>query len=456
VLKDGDEIRMGNTRCLFRDQIEALTINWTEEAPADIAARVQHKVAPHKMNKFFPHNNIIDDEMLRADYERLRISFELQRDIGFDLHVDFILGCVLDRVFEFVDFDQGIIILINKTGAFNVHSFKMKHLDDAVSVSRTLIDCVIEEGLGVLLSDPAPTPGDPSPDLLDAPVRSSLAVPIMDEQEMMGVILIEKHDTYTPFRERDLYLLSNVANKTAMFVRNSQVAKSVTRESLERERFRKIVSPAMAEMVVAGQLQVVEYGEWRPATLMMANIIGFNALARDMAPDALVALLNRHFESLVKVVFRHEGMVDGFMGDRLMAVWGAPLAHDDDALRAVSAAIDMHKTVEAMNLKRDVADEPPIEIGVGVATGDVLAAVMGSPRTQRYTVLGDPVTRVEAICAAARASQLMIAEDTYHIVRGRFAVEEGHAIKLKDGTIRCYEVLGESEKRPERPWSYLG
>ncbi len=456
VLKDGDEIRLGNTRCLFRDQIDALTITWVEEAREEIEKRIQHKVAPRKMDKFFPQNNIIDDEMLRADYERLRISFELQRDIGFDLHIDFILGCVLDRVFEFLEFDQGIVVLINKEGEFNVHSFKLKDLDTAVSVSRTLIDYVVEDGLGALLTNPNPGADNASADLLESPAHSCLAVPIMDEQELMGVILIEKKDTYTPFRERDLNLLSNVANKTAMFIRNSQVAKGVTRESLERERFRKIVSPEMAERVVAGQMRVAEYGEWRTATLLMANIIGFNALARDMAPDLLVAMLNRHFDSLVKVVFRHEGMVNGFMGDRILAVWGAPLDHDDDALRAVAAALEMHQAVENLNIKRDEADEPPFEIGIGLASGNVLAATIGSTRTQRYAVFGEPVTRVQAVCAAAGAGQLMIAEETHQALRGRFATEEAHTIKLKEGSIRCFEVLGASEARPERPWSYLG
>ncbi len=456
VLKDGDEIRMGNTRCLFRDKIDALTINWVATPREDIEKRIQHKVAPRKMDKFFPQNNIIDDEMLRADYERLRISFELHRDIGFDLHIDFILGCVLDRVYEFLEFDQGIVLLINKKAEFNVHSFKLKVLDAGITVSRTLIDYVVEDGLGVLLNSPNPGAANASPDLLDSPAESSLAVPIMDEQELMGVILIEKKDTYTPFRERDLSLLSNVANKTALFIRNSQVAKGVTRESLERERFRKIVSPELAEMVVAGQLRVAEYGEWRPATLLMANIIGFNDLARDMAPDLLVAMLNRHFDSLVKVVFRHEGMVNGFMGDRILAVWGAPLAHDDDALRAVAAATEMHQAVEALNVKRDEADEPPLEIGIGLATGNVLAASTGSARTQRYTVFGEPVTWVQAVCAAARAGQLMVTEETHKAINGRFTTEEAHTIRLKHGSVRCFEVLGASESPPERPWSYLG
>ncbi|MGD8241648.1 MAG: adenylate/guanylate cyclase domain-containing protein [Desulfobacterales bacterium] len=456
VLNDGDEVRLGNTRCLFRDQIDALNIQWTEQTPEEIEGHVQHKVAPRKMNKFFPQNNIIDDEMLRSDYERLRISFELQRDIGFDLHVDFILGCVLDRVFEFLAFDQGIVLLINNRGEFNVHSFKLKKLDATLTVSRALIENVIKEGLGMLLANPNFAVGKDANDFLDTPVHSSLAVPIMDEQELMGVILIEKEDTYTPYRERDLNLLSNVANKTAMFIRNSRVAKGVTRESLQRERYRKIVSPELAEMVVAGQLRVTEYGEWRPATLLMANIIGFESLARELEADVLVALLNRHFESLVRVVFHHEGMVDAFRGDRLLAVWGAPLAHDDDPARAVAAAMEMHQAVERLNHKRDAADQPPLEIGIGVATGDVLAATMGSVRTQRYSILGDVVMRVEAVCAAARAGQSMIAAETHQALRGRFAVEDADPVKFKDAAIECFEVLGDSEAPPDRPWSYLG
>ena len=91
-----------------------------------------------------------------------------------------------------------------------------------------------------------------------------------------------------------------------------------------------------------------------------------------------------------------------------------------------------------------------------MAAGDVLAATMGSIRTRRFAVFGEPVTRVQAVCAAARAGQLMIAEETHQAIQGRFATEEAHPVKLKDGTVRCFEVLGASEERPERPWSYLG
>ena len=101
-------------------------------------------------------------------------------------------------------------------------------------------------------------------------------------------------------------------------------------------------------------------------------------------------------------------------------------------------------------------DEPPLEIGIGLATGNVLAASIGSSRTQRYTVFGEPVMQVQAVCAAARAGQLMINEEAHRVINGRFTTEEAHTIRLKDGSVRCFEVLGASESPPERPWSYLG
>ena len=116
LLKDGDEIQIGNTRCLFREQMETRKVKWLGDDEETITSRILHKVAPAQLNKFFPETNIIDEEMLRADYERLRVSFELQRDIGFDLHIDFILGRVLDRAFEFLAFDQGIVLLLDRQG----------------------------------------------------------------------------------------------------------------------------------------------------------------------------------------------------------------------------------------------------------------------------------------------------------------------------------------------------
>jgi adenylate cyclase len=456
TLADGDEIQMGSTRCLFKDQADSQTIKWLDESLAHVQSRVVLKVAPQKLDNFFPENNIIDEEMLRADYERLRISFELQRDIGFDLHVDFILGRVLDRAHEFLSFDQGVVLLRNEAGEFDLHAFKKKNLEDDLVLSRALIEMVADEGTGALLANPNYDAGRESPGFIDTPVHATLAVPIQDDQELMGIVIIDRLATYNPYAEKDLNLLSNAANKASLFIRNSQIAKRVTRESLERERFRTIVSPDLAELVVAGQLPAPREGTRVKGTVLVANLIGFELLARALAPEAVVEMLNRFFEPLVTSVFRREGMVDKYLGDRLVAVWGVPLSHDDDRQRAVNAAVEMQRALEEINQKRTATDQPALALGIGLATGDLVAGIIGGHRTQRYTVVGQVVGVAEAVCADARSGQILADEETAKALKGYFGTEESHSIRQREGTIRCFEIFTEGEARPERPWTYLG
>ncbi len=455
-LKDGDDIRMGSTRCLFREEMEVRKIKWIEEDEEAIKRQILHKVPPEQLNKFFPQTNIIDEEMLRADYERLRISFELQRDIGFDLHVDFILGRVLDRAFEVLDFDQGVVLLLDPEGEFAVHAYKTKDLDKELTISSTLADLVADDGQGVVLMNPNHSASREAPDFIETPVKATLAVPIRDEHELQGVIILNRWAAYNPYSENDLNLLSNVANKTAMFIRNSQIAKSVTRESLDRERFRRLLSPEMAEMAVAGQLPVDMDGRQHNATLLMANIIDFKTLTDGLAADALIAFLNGHFERLIDRVFHHEGMVDKCMGDRLLAVWGVPRSHEDDPFRAVTAAVEMQKMMEAINEQRQKEEQPLLEIGIGVATGTVVAGSIGARRTRQYAILGDTVNTVQAVCASARSEQVLICEKTFKAVRKQFDIDEAHTLQMRDGAVKCFEIIGAQEGRPQQPWSYLG
>ncbi len=456
ILEDGDEIRFGSTRCLFREQMQARKVKWRTDDLDTIKKGILHKVSPEQLNKFFPETNIIDEEMLRADYERLRISFELQRDIGFDLHVDFILGRVLDRTLDALDFDQGVILLLDQQDDLSIHAYKTKKMDEELLLSRTLTDMVIEEGQGVVVMNPNPVAGRDAPEFIETPVEATLAVPILDDHELHGVIVLNRWVAYNPYREKELHLLSNVANKTAMFIRNSQIAKNVTRESLERDRYRKLFSPDRAEMVVADQLVVEDEGRSLRASLLMANIIDFGSLTGKMKPEALVEFLNRHFEHLTGIVFRHEGMIDKYSGDRVLAVWGVPQESEEDALRAVTAAVEMQQLMEALNQEREKEEQPRLEIGIGVATGPVVAGKIGASKTGRYTIIGDSVNEVQAICASARSEQVLISEKTFQAVRKHFDIDEAHTIQLGDRAVKCFEIIGEQEDRPEQPWSYLG
>ena len=226
------------------------------------------------------------------------------------------------------------------------------------------------------------------------------------------------------------------------------VAKKMERDRATRERFQRLLSPDLAEMVVSGQLKVEKCGVSLVATVMFIDIRGFTAMSENTSSDAVLQMLNEYFEVIVEVVFRHEGTVDKFIGDEMMVIWGAPVSHDDDPVRAVRSALEIHSELAEFNKQRLAAGKQEINIGIGINTGSLVAGYIGSTRTMSYSVIGDTVNTASRLCSAAKAGQIVISENTFEKINNSFAVDEIEAIqaKGKNKPIRVYNVL--KEKNP--------
>ncbi len=221
-------------------------------------------------------------------------------------------------------------------------------------------------------------------------------------------------------------------------------AEKMERDAATREKFSRLLSPDLAEMVVNGELKVEKGGVNRVATVMFVDIRGFTTLSSNTKAADILQLLNDYYETLVDIVFHHEGTVDKFMGDGMMVIWGAPVNHPDDPARAVQAGLDMLKALEEFNFDRISRGGSAIEVGIGINTGDVVAGYIGSNRTMSYSVIGDAVNIASRLCSAAGPRQVLISEYTHHIVQNQFAVTPippVHA-KGKAHTIKAYTVTG--------------
>ena len=181
---------------------------------------------------------------------------------------------------------------------------------------------------------------------------------------------------------------------------------------------------------------------------MFIDIRGFTAMSENTSSDAVLQMLNEYFEVIVEVVFRHEGTVDKFIGDEMMVIWGAPVSHDDDPVRAVRSALEIHSELAEFNKQRLAAGKQEINIGIGINTGSLVAGYIGSTRTMSYSVIGDTVNTASRLCSAAKAGQIVISENTFEKINNSFAVDEIEAIqaKGKNKPIRVYNVL--KEKNP--------
>ncbi len=181
------------------------------------------------------------------------------------------------------------------------------------------------------------------------------------------------------------------------------------------EHFQKLLSPDVAEMLTSGRLKMEKGGQKRVASVLFANIRGFTAMSERMKPTEVLRMLNEYYEEMVNIVFCHGGTVDKFIGDEIMVMWGAPLAHDNDPIRSVRAAIDMQFMVAELN--KDCPANRQIRIGIGINTGSLVAGYIGSTRLMSYSVIGDTVNTASRLCSAAKPGQILISEETYNHVK---------------------------------------
>jgi adenylate cyclase len=182
--------------------------------------------------------------------------------------------------------------------------------------------------------------------------------------------------------------------------------------------------------------------------MLFADIRGFTSITEASEPQIIVDALNEYFERMVEIVFRYEGTLDKFIGDEMMVLFGSPVAHRDDPVRAVRAALEMQEALVDLNARHEARELPPFEIGIGINTGEVVAGYIGSSQALEYTVIGDPVNTGSRLCSLAKPGQTLISEGTLDKLGGHFELRElpTEQVKGKAKPIRVFELIGRTDR----------
>ena len=164
------------------------------------------------------------------------------------------------------------------------------------------------------------------------------------------------------------------------------------------------------------------------------------------APEVLVEMLNEYFEHMVETLFKYEGTLDKFMGDGLMALWGAPVVHPDDPIRAVQCALEQMDVLGHYNRQRVERCLPPLSVGIGIHTGPLVAGYIGSSKALSYTVIGDTANTSSRLCGHAAPGQIIVSESTHNKLGGKFDCEElpPAMLKGKEKPMRIFNITGVS------------
>ncbi len=218
--------------------------------------------------------------------------------------------------------------------------------------------------------------------------------------------------------------------------------KAKVREYNLKKRLKQFVSEQILKELQRGAKNILPRRQM--ASVLFTDIRGFSKLAETMEPEALSIMLNeRYFSPLDNIIFEFDGTLDKHIGDSIMGVFGAPVASEDDALRAVLGALKMREAMKKLNDKEG-GSNIKLSIGIGISTGEVMAGIFGSLRKKEYTVFGPPVNIASRLERMAEADQILICSETYRQVQDRIRAEKIDVPPLKgmERRLDVYSVQG--------------
>jgi class 3 adenylate cyclase/ActR/RegA family two-component response regulator len=187
-------------------------------------------------------------------------------------------------------------------------------------------------------------------------------------------------------------------------------------------------------------------GETRVATILMSDLRGFSALAERLSPERVISLLNHYLGAMTEIICAHGGTIDEFIGDAILVIFGAPTRRDDDALRAVSCAVQMQLAMEAVNAVNLSEGLPRLEMGIGINTGEVVVGNIGSVRRAKYGVVGRHVNLASRIEAYTIGEQILVSDSTLRAAGEQLQVEGSVEVFPKGSrqAMRLHSIVGVS------------
>ena len=217
-----------------------------------------------------------------------------------------------------------------------------------------------------------------------------------------------------------------------------------------RSFFSRYVSPSVVDKVLDESEQLSLGGETKTVTIFFSDIRGFTTISENMTPPEVVEMLNEYFQEMVEIVFKYEGTVNKFIGDAIMAIFGAPINQEDAPERALRACLEMREKLKELNEKWRNNGKNPIRIGMGVHMGDVVVGNVGSSRQMEYTVIGDAVnvsSRIESLTKEIK-TDILISDDVYFQVKDLVEVESPDPVPVKGKSepLQVHKVLGYKER----------
>jgi adenylate cyclase len=349
-----------------------------------------------------------------------------------------VLGLVLDTL----PGTRGLICLYDeKTGNLEPKAFRASAAqpDQPFAISRTILNEAIHVQRAMLVTNARDDPRfHTAVSVREQDIRSVMCVPLYHAGAVKGVVYVDCEHKAGAFTGEDLELLAVLGLMVAVGITQMALRDDLAREREVRAKLSRYSSPRVVEQIMSraafgGEMLAEEH----EVSVLFADLVHFTSLAETMKPGAVIQLLNGVFERLAEAVFQYDGTLDKYIGDAVMAVFGAPLAQADHARRAVQTALRMREAINELN--RAASGAPALQIRTGINSGNAIVGDVGSPVRKEYTAIGDVVNTASRLeSSVAQPGDIVIGPLTYELVKEVFVCEALPAVQLRG---RQQEIL---------------
>jgi adenylate cyclase len=392
---------------------------------------------------------------LRRKAKILDLMFEMSKMLGTVFDLKEIFEKATDLIFRGTPADRVVALLADETVDgkildYSLYQIAVKTRDENIGkltekrpVSRTITQKVMRERVA-LLSQDAKTDEQflGAESIVSQGVRSTICAPLITESHVHGVVYADRLDPFAAFSPDHLELIGAVAAQTAVTVETVKAHKRLAREEVARANYSRFMPEYVVKQLLNNPDSFRLGGANQKITVLFADIRGFSALSERENPEKIVGLLNRYFSAMSEIIFEHGGTLDKYIGDGLMALFGAPTATPEDPLNAVKAAVAMQKRLLKLNEELRVDGFSPISVGIGLHTGEATVGYIGSDKRSEYTAIGDTVNLASRLESNAGGGQIFISEATAAACPNSLPIkaQEPMTVKNRVQPVNLFEV----------------
>jgi adenylate cyclase len=464
VLRDGDRITIGASTLKFEQPREERTadLSYDDKPLGHTQLLISAKDVLHTMlgkTEASMVGGATRDKVLESLQRKANILselYEMSKALGAGFDLDKIFKKATDIIFRSTPADRVIALLtegaVSEQNADEVKLFpiatrardeKLEAHARKMSIGRTITRKVMKDKVALLSQDAAADEQFAGVDsIVSQGVRSTICAPLLTESGVHGALYADRLDPFSAFKPDDLELISAVAAQTAIAVENVRAHERLAKEEVARANYSRFLPEYVVKQMLEHPDSFKLGGVLQTITILFADIRGFTRISEHAPPEKIVQLLNRYFSAMTDIIFAHGGTLDKYLGDGLMALFGAPTTTPKDAANALSAAVAMQRRMLTINDELDQEGFPQIGIGIGLHTGEVTVGYIGSERRSEYTAIGDSVNTASRLESNAKGGEILVSEVTAKAAQTRYALlpRDPIYVKNREQPVPLFEV----------------